>query len=100
MSGLQGKSFDARVRELTAILDEDGYLAECTQTGPGKWRIAEHNCAILDVAVRYRMACSSEIAFLREALPDASIERVQHIASGGHMCAYEVRQDRSGQLTG
>jgi DeoR family suf operon transcriptional repressor len=89
---LQGKSFDARVRELTAILDEDGYLAECTQTGPGKWRIAEHNCAILDVAVRYRMACSSEIAFLREALPDASIERVQHIASGGHMCAYEVRQ--------
>jgi predicted ArsR family transcriptional regulator len=91
---LQGKPFGERVRELTAILDEDGYLADCTETGPGVWRIAEHNCAILDVAARYRVACSSEIAFIREALPDATIERVQHIASGGHMCAYQVRQHR------
>jgi DeoR family suf operon transcriptional repressor len=89
---LEGKSFEARVRELAAILDEDGYLADCEEAGPGVWRIAEHNCAILDVAARYRVACSSEIAFLREALPDATIERVQHIAAGGHMCAYEVRQ--------
>jgi DeoR family suf operon transcriptional repressor len=88
---LHGKPFSERVQELTEILDEDGYLADCEETAPGVWRIAEHNCAILDVATRYRIACNSEIAFLREALPDASIERVQHIASGGHMCAYEVR---------
>jgi DeoR family suf operon transcriptional repressor len=95
---LEGKAFAERVRELTAILDEDGYLADCEETGPGVWRIAEHNCAILDVATRYRIACNSEISFLREALPDASIERVQHIASGGHMCAYEVRHhDEGGQ---
>lgn len=93
---LEGKPFDARLRELTAILDEDGYLADCVETGPGVWRIAEHNCAILDVAMRYRIACNTEISFLREALPDASIERVQHIASGGHMCAYEVRQRQPG----
>ena len=83
------------MRELTAILDEDGYLADCEETSPGVWQIAEHNCAILDVATRYRIACNSEIAFLREALPDASIERVQHIASGGHMCAYEVRHQQA-----
>jgi DeoR family transcriptional regulator, suf operon transcriptional repressor len=96
---LDGKPFEARVRELTAILDEDGYLADCVETGPGVWLIAEHNCAILDVAARYRIACNSEIAFLREALPDASIERVQHIASGGHMCAYEVHQHRPAEGT-
>lgn len=89
---LAGKAFAERVRELTAILDEDGYMADCQEAAPGVWLIAEHNCAILDVAARYRIACNSEIAFLREALPDARIERVQHIASGGHMCAYEVRQ--------
>jgi DeoR family suf operon transcriptional repressor len=91
---LEGKPFEARIHELTAILDEDGYLADCVEIEPGVWRIAEHNCAILDVATRYRIACNSEIAFLREVLPDASIERVQHIASGGHMCAYEVRRVR------
>lgn len=90
---LQGKAFDDRVRELTAILDEDGYLADCQELGPGVWRIAEHNCAILDVASKYHIACGSEIAFLREALPETTIERVQHIASGGHMCAYEVCQN-------
>jgi predicted ArsR family transcriptional regulator len=90
---LQGKAFDDSVRELTAILDEDGYLADCQELGPGVWRIAEHNCAILDVASKYRIACGSEIAFLREALPKTTIERVQHIASGGHMCAYEVRHN-------
>ena len=90
---LQGKAFDDRVRELAAILDEDGYLADCQELSPGLWRIAEHNCAILDVASKYRIACGSEIAFLREALPETTIERVQHIASGGHMCAYEVRHN-------
>ena len=68
-------------------------MADCQELSPGLWRIAEHNCAILDVASKYRIACGSEIAFLREALPETTIERVQHIASGGHMCAYEVRHN-------
>jgi DeoR family suf operon transcriptional repressor len=88
---LEGKAFDDRVRELAAILDEDGYLADCAREEDGSWRIVEHNCAILDVAARYGAACRSELAFLREALPDARIERVQHIVAGAHMCAYEVR---------
>ncbi|HYZ02944.1 MAG TPA: helix-turn-helix domain-containing protein [Candidatus Binatia bacterium] len=88
---LEDKGFDDRVRELAAILDEDGYLADCEKVEEGFWRIVEHNCAILDVAARYGAACRSEIRFLREAMPDAEIERVRHIVSGGHVCAYEVR---------
>lgn len=88
---LSGQDFDTRVRELARILDEDGYLADCEQTTDGTWRIVEHNCAILDVARRYGNACVSEIAFLREALPDADIERVAHMIAGAHVCAYEVR---------
>ena len=87
---LAGKSFDARVAELARILDEDGYLADVEQGDDGAWRIVEHNCAILEVAFRYGQACSSEINFLREAMPDADIERVSHMASGGHHCAYVV----------
>lgn len=87
---LAGKSFDERVQELTAILDEDGYLADCERLADGSWRVVEHNCAIFDVATRYRAACSSEIAFLREALTDARIERVRHIMAGDHVCAYHI----------
>ena len=87
---LAGKDFPARVAELARILDEDGYLADFEALPDGTFRITEHNCAVLDVAERYGMACSSEIAFLRETLPDASVERVSHMIAGAHSCAYVV----------
>ena len=89
---LAGRPWDDRVRELAAILDDDGYLASCERLGPGRWRIVEHNCAILDVAKRYGAACWTELAFLQEAMPDAEVERTAHMMAGAHVCAYEVRR--------
>ena len=88
---LAGLSFAQRVEELAHILDEDGYLAGAEQGGDGEWLIVEHNCAILEVALRYGQACSSEIGFLRQVMPDAAIDRISHMASGQHHCAYRVR---------
>ena len=88
---LTGLSFDDRVRELSAILDEDGYLASCERSPDGTWSISERNCAILDVARQHREACGSELSFIRAVLPGASVERVTHILSGGHSCSYEIR---------
>ena len=83
----------AKVREVAAILDEDGYLATAERVGTGCYRIVEHNCAIAAVARRYGQACSSEIDFLRAVLPATSIERVRHMVAGDAHCAYEVRSD-------
>lgn len=90
-SRLAGKDFEGRVRELAAILDEAGYLADAEPLPGGGFRIAEHNCAILAVARRHGHACTTELAFLREALPDADVRRVAHIVSGATACVYEVR---------
>jgi DeoR family suf operon transcriptional repressor len=87
---LAGKSLPDQVAELTQILDEDGYLAEAVVQDDGSFRIVEHNCAILAVASRYGAACSTELEFIREVLPAARVERVAHLLSGGHVCAYEV----------
>lgn len=83
-------TFDDRVRELTRILDEDGYLADFEPLENGAYRITEHNCAIFGVALRYGQACSSEIEFIRATLPDASVERVAHMIAGAHVCAYSI----------
>jgi len=88
---LADRSLEAQVAELTAILDEDGYLADVEELEGGGWRITEHNCAILTVATGYRQACSSELEFIRSALPGARVERVAHLMDGAHVCAYEVR---------
>ena len=85
-----GDDLAPRVAELADILDRDGYLASFEALPDGTYRIIEHNCAVLDVAERYGQACSSEIAFLRQALPDTRIERVRHMIAGAHSCAYSV----------
>jgi DeoR family suf operon transcriptional repressor len=90
-SRLHGLSFANRVRELTGILEEDGYLAESVLTDDGSWLVIEHNCAILDVARRYGAACTSEFAFLRAAMPDAEVQRVKHKMAGDFVCAYRMR---------
>jgi DeoR family transcriptional regulator, suf operon transcriptional repressor len=83
-------SFDEQVIALTAILDEDGYLADVTRQDDGSWLITEHNCAILTVAHGFSQACSSELSFIRDALPGATVERVAHLMDGAHVCAYRV----------
>ena len=85
------RTLRAKVAELTRILDEDGYLASWEQVEPGVFRIVEHNCAIWAVAQRYGQACTSELDFIRAALPDADVDRVQHMVAGAPHCAYEVR---------
>ena len=82
--------FDEQVAALTAILDEDGYLAEAERLPDGSWRITEHNCAILTVAHGFSQACTSELSFIRDALPGATVRRVAHLMDGAHVCAYVV----------
>jgi DeoR family suf operon transcriptional repressor len=92
---MRGKSFEERVVELARILEDDGYLAVAERVDDDLWRIVERNCAILDVALKYGNACSSEIEFLRDVMPDADIERVTHIVAGAKACGYEVRRRKS-----
>jgi len=87
----EGLPFPERVSVVARILDEDGYLADFTPRDDGAFVITEHNCAVLSVAKRYSLACSSELAFLQAALPDATVARIAHRLNGAHVCAYEVR---------
>jgi DeoR family transcriptional regulator, suf operon transcriptional repressor len=87
---LAGKPLAEQVDELARILDEDGYLAAVEPMPDGRYRIVEHNCAILEVARNYGQACSSELDFIRKVLPTARVERVQHMMAGAHVCAYEI----------
>ena len=94
LARLEGKSLAEKVPELARILDEDGYLADFESLPDGTWRITEHNCAIFAVARRYGQACGSEIGFLRDALPEAEVDRVAHMVAGQHVCSYRVAPRR------
>jgi predicted ArsR family transcriptional regulator len=94
-----GLPFDAKVREVAKILDDDGYLADFQAQPDGSYLITEHNCAVLGVARKYAMACGSELQFLQDLLPEAEVERVAHMLSGAHVCAYRVASRGQGPGT-
>ncbi len=87
---LANLSFREQVAALSGILDEDGYLADAEEQPDGSWLVTEHNCAILTVAHGFSQACSSELSFIRDALPGATVERVAHLMDGAHVCAYRI----------
>jgi DeoR family suf operon transcriptional repressor len=87
---LANKTFPQQVEELAKILDEDGYLADCTRLDDTTWLVTEHNCAIFGVAMRYGQACSSEIEFIRAVMSDAHVERISHMVAGEHHCSYRI----------
>ena len=87
---LAGKTLGEKVAVLAAELDAEGYLADFDQIDTTHFRINLHSCAMWAVASRYGQACATELDYLRELLPETTIERITHKAAGAHICAYEV----------
>lgn len=89
---LAGLDWHDKMAELARMLDEDGYLVEWERVDGDTYRLSEFNCVIQEVAYRYRQACATELAFLRELLPEAEVEREAHIMSGASSCTYRIRR--------
>ena len=87
---LKDKPIDERVAALTELLDAQGYLADSDRLGDNHYRINLHSCAIWTVANRYQQACTAELDFIRDLIPEATVDRVTHKTAGAHTCAYEI----------
>jgi len=97
---LEGLTLAEKVRELTRILDEEGYYAQLEDLGEGNYRIVERNCLVKDVAARYSQACASELSFMRKALPEAEVTRSVHVLNNQPCCAYDIRPKGAEQRAG
>lgn len=87
---LNGGTLRDKVAEVAKLLDAEGYLTDFDECSPERYRINLHSCAIWSVAARYSQACTTELEFLRDLIPEATIERVTHKGTGSHVCAYEI----------
>lgn len=93
-----GKNLEEQVAFLASMLDEEGYLADFEKLPDGAYRMSLHSCAIWAVASRYGQACTTELEFLRNVLPEVEIERVEHKAAGAYACGYEIRPHVAGRI--
>lgn len=85
---MMGKNLAERVRELTHIQEEAGYMARWEEVAGG-FLLKEQNCAIYRVACRFQDACRFEIELFRRLL-DADLERVEHQIKGDLACTYFI----------
>jgi DeoR family transcriptional regulator, suf operon transcriptional repressor len=88
---LAGKTLGDAVVGLARILDAEGYMADVDSLPDDNYRLTLHSCAIWAVASHYELACTTELEFLQEVIPNADITRVIHKVAGAFVCAYEIR---------
>jgi predicted ArsR family transcriptional regulator len=85
-----GLNFHDKIAELARMVDEDGYLAEWEQVDDTTYFVREYNCAIHEVAYRYRQACSTEFDYIRALLPEADVVREEYMMNGASACSYRI----------
>ncbi|MBW4837861.1 MAG: transcriptional regulator [Paenibacillaceae bacterium] len=91
MADMQGKSLTEKVRTLSEIQNDNGYMTELEHNDRGEYVLMEHNCPISQIANRYNHACDCELN-LFESLLDADVERTECLAQQGKKCVYVIRQ--------
>ena len=85
---LQGKDLSERVKELTRIRDEEGYMA-CCDENEEDYVLIEHNCPISVIAEEYPYVCEIELGLFRQSL-GTKVVREEHLMQGSHRCCYRI----------
>ena len=88
---LAGKTLGEKVAGLDEIFDIEGYMAGVDKLPHDSYRLTLHSCAIWAVASRFGPACTTELEFMQEVLPEAEVTRVAHKVAGAYVCAFEIR---------
>ncbi len=81
---------------LVELRKGEGYMAEwhpveSTEPSDERFIIAEHNCAISNVAESFPSVCGHELEMFAAVLPDCTVERTHWIINGEHRCGYLVQ---------
>lgn len=91
---IRSSHFAARVQELAAIQNEQGYMVEYEEIDPHTYRFVEYNCPIYDVAQKYQQACHCEIDLFKKVLQTDDVEQVNCISRGEDVCEYIVKKNK------
>lgn len=93
-----------RVANLVQLRQAEGYMAEWYRVSPlgdnpagtlrerEQYILAEHNCAIAEVAESFPSVCGHELEMFAAILPDCTVERTQWLNNGEHRCGYLIQR--------
>ena len=89
----QNTSLRSRVNALARLRTDEGYMAEVVREGPERFLLIEHHCPICEAATSCTGICRAEWDVFRSVLgDDVTVDRVEHLLSGGARCVYRVER--------
>jgi predicted ArsR family transcriptional regulator len=86
---VEGLTFDAKVKRLSALIDERGYAVILRRFKDGSYLLRQRNCPMVSVASGYSQICDEEIRIYREVL-GTQVFRECRIAAGAQSCDYRI----------
>ncbi|MCI4347316.1 MAG: helix-turn-helix domain-containing protein [Thermoplasmata archaeon] len=89
---LARKDLPARIRELSRIRDEEGYMTELKRPRAVGTELMEHNCPILAIAETYGEACDVERRLFRNLL-GADVTVSHRVVAGDPVCRFLIRPE-------
>ena len=83
---------EKRVAALAKLRREEGYMAQWSRTKGqgGALTLVENHCPICAAAQTCQGLCRDELQLFRALLPNAKVERVEHMLNGARRCAYRI----------
>ncbi|EQD72347.1 transcriptional regulator, partial [mine drainage metagenome] len=87
---LEGRDLPGRIRELSRIRDEEGYMSELKPPKAAGTELLEHNCPILAIAEKYGEACDVERRLFRNLLR-ANVAVSHRVVAGDPVCRFLIR---------
>ena len=88
----KAETLPEKLDALAAIRSREGYMAEVVRDGAG-WQLVEHHCPICAAARQCLSFCRSELELFRALLPEAQVERAEHLLADGARCVYRIVPD-------
>lgn len=89
---LARKDLPGRIRELSKIRDEEGYMSELKRPRSVGTELLEHNCPILAIAEKYGEACDVERRLFRNLLgTDVTVSH--RVVAGDPVCRFLIRAE-------
>lgn len=90
---LKGLNFEDRVKRLSALIDDRGYVTEVERLEDGSFRLSKNHCPMEKVAAAFPIICEQELRIYTEST-GGEIVRECRIVDGNSVCEFQIREKR------
>ncbi|WP_186578233.1 helix-turn-helix transcriptional regulator [Aquibacillus kalidii] len=88
---MEKRSSTEKIKEMAAIQNEKGYMADLIQIDKSTFELIEYNCPIMAVAKEFKVACHCETSMFKTVLNTDHVKRTSCKTEGNDHCKFLIK---------